>query len=151
MPEAEAAYRAALARASPAAAAALVSVRANLAVLLLNAGRLDDCITELDAALASAAALGLPAAQAAGMRFNRGKALAAAGRLAEADGAYLEAARAAAGSDLSVYGKALAAMEELPPAEAAAAAQVRAQPLALCLAVRAVLLEALGRAPAAAG
>lgn len=49
-----------------------------------------------------------------GMAFNRGKALASAGRLAEADGAYTRAAGLAAGGDVTTFAKAVAALEEVP-------------------------------------
>ncbi len=124
MPEAETAYRAALRLSSPAAAAARVPVRSNLAVLLLNAGRLDAAVREFDAAIKQARALKLPPGEVAPMQFNRAKALAAAGRLEEAGGGYLEAARAAAGACLSTYGKALAAVERLEEGLAGEAAAV---------------------------
>lgn len=125
--EAEAAYRAALRLADPAAAAeAMVTVRGNLGVLLLGGGRVGDAIAEFDSALAASQALGQPAATRAATAFNRGKALAAAGRLEEAEAAYLGAARAARGGELSTYGKALAALEDLPLDDAREAAQVGA-------------------------
>jgi tetratricopeptide (TPR) repeat protein len=127
VPEAESAYRSALAFAAPSAAAAALPVRSNLGALLMAAGRLDDAVAELEGALAASVTLGLPPSSRASMHFNRGKALAAAGRLAEADAAYLEAARAAAGTDLSTYGKALAAARTLPAAAATAAARVAAR------------------------
>ena len=122
--EAEAAYKAAIARASPAAAAAVLAVRANLAALLLSAARAGDALAELDAAIAAAAGLGVPRARLAALLFNRGKALSALGRLREADAAYLEAARAGAGRDLATYGKALAAARALPARVAARAERV---------------------------
>jgi tetratricopeptide (TPR) repeat protein len=128
IPEAEAAYRAALDLAAASASAdALITIRGNLGALLLNGGRVADAIAELDEALAAAARLGRPESGTCALAFNRGKALAAAGRLDDADAAYLGAARAAAGRDLATYGKALAALEALPAADAAAAAKVRAR------------------------
>jgi hypothetical protein len=101
-------------------------VRSNLGVLLMSAGRLDDAVGELDAAIAASEALGQPPSARASAHFNRGKALGAAGRLAEADDAYLQAARAAAGADLSTFGKALAAARALPRGAAAAGARAAA-------------------------
>lgn len=124
IPEAEAAYRAAMRLADPSAASALVIVQGNLGVLLLSGGRMEDALTELTGALAAAERLGLPKKDMCGMMFNRGKTLAAAGRLEEAEAAYLEAARAAYGSDLPTYGKSLAALEALPADAMKEAAQV---------------------------
>ncbi|GBG00307.1 hypothetical protein Rsub_13069, partial [Raphidocelis subcapitata] len=123
VPEAEAAYRAALRLAAPSAARAAASVRGNLGVLLLSAGRASEAADELAAALRAGAAAGAGGAELASSRFNLGKALAAAGRLPEAEHAYLEAARAAAGADASTYAKALAAAEALPDGAVAAAAR----------------------------
>ncbi|KXZ46102.1 hypothetical protein GPECTOR_47g379 [Gonium pectorale] len=114
-----------------------VTLRGNLAALLLDAERPEAALRELGAALrqagtaraeelqfipssSSSSAGGGDADSAStfrllcGLRFNRGKALAALGRTQEAEDAYGEAARGAVGLEPDCFAKATAAMSRLP-------------------------------------
>ncbi|GIL84182.1 hypothetical protein Vretimale_15828 [Volvox reticuliferus] len=93
-----------------------LGVIGNLAALLLEAGRPHEGLRELDKVLEEAGALlDRPGSGLwCGITFNRGKALAAVGRISEAEEVYRDTALGAVGLDPNCFAKACAAMTRVP-------------------------------------
>ncbi|GFH12825.1 uncharacterized protein HaLaN_08583 [Haematococcus lacustris] len=106
-----------------------------LAALLLDAGQPAAALHELDLALEALLTAAVPveahASVALPLAFNRAKALAALGRLREADRAYEQVMAQAHGQDLSTYAKAVAAAEELSSSRLNQVAALMPQALAV--------------------
>ncbi|MEW5318208.1 MAG: hypothetical protein WDW38_009448 [Sanguina aurantia] len=147
--EGVAAYRSALALMP--ASELTVRVHSNLAALLLEAGRLEEALQELDRGAeepartqtlpssrrptrltaAQATRVEVPVTTMADMAFNRAKTLATGGKLQLADETYMATAGMSYGAHLGAYTKAVAAARSLPDDIVTQALQVHRDALAL--------------------